>query len=163
MCGTILSLPPKTLHFIPQSSTSQNRKDKDNWTINLEHCSQLRGHVRIFTTPWTVACLAPLFMEFSKYYSALSFSPSRVIRGLISHIKKKKALTITPVETGCNGTIAIVNLKIVFPFETLLNKTKTRTHGSEIHSRIYHYTNLSSLKWRVLIQEKYLPTYFHIF
>ena len=28
--------------------------------------SQALSHVRFFATPWTVACQAPLFMEFSK-------------------------------------------------------------------------------------------------
>ena len=40
---------------------------------------QLLSHVRIFVTPWTVACQAPLSMEFSRqeYWSGLPFSFSR--------------------------------------------------------------------------------------
>ena len=35
------------------------------------------SHVRLFVTPWTIACQAPLPMEFSsqKYWSGLSFPP----------------------------------------------------------------------------------------
>ena len=35
------------------------------------------SHVRLFVTPWTIACQAPLSMEFSsqEYWSALSFPP----------------------------------------------------------------------------------------
>ena len=29
-------------------------------------CAQLFSHVWLFATPWTVACQAPLSMEFSK-------------------------------------------------------------------------------------------------
>ena len=34
------------------------------------------SHVRLFATPWTIACQAPLFMEFSgqEYWSRLPFS-----------------------------------------------------------------------------------------
>ena len=33
------------------------------------------SHVQLYATPWTVACQAPLFMEFSRqeYWSGLSF------------------------------------------------------------------------------------------
>ena len=36
---------------------------------------QLLNHVRLFLTPWTVACQAPLSMEFSmqEYWSGLPF------------------------------------------------------------------------------------------
>ena len=34
---------------------------------------------QLFVTPWTVACLAPVFMEFSRqeYWSGLPFPPPR--------------------------------------------------------------------------------------
>ena len=37
------------------------------------------SHVQLFATPWTGACQAPLFMEFSRqeYWSGLPFSSSR--------------------------------------------------------------------------------------
>ena len=39
-------------------------------------CAQLLGRVRLFMTPWTVACQAPLSMGFSRpeYWSGLPFS-----------------------------------------------------------------------------------------
>ena len=48
----------------------------NNWrnpACELTHCS----HVRLFLTPWTVACQAPLSMEFSRqeYQSGLPFPP----------------------------------------------------------------------------------------
>ena len=38
---------------------------------------QLLSHVRLFVTPWTVACQAPLFIEFSRqeYWGGLLFPP----------------------------------------------------------------------------------------
>ena len=35
--------------------------------------AQLLSHVQLFATPWTIACLAPLSMEFSRqeYWSGL--------------------------------------------------------------------------------------------
>ena len=40
--------------------------------------ARMFGHVQLFSTPWTVACQAPLSMEFSKqeYWSRLPFSSS---------------------------------------------------------------------------------------
>ena len=37
------------------------------------------SHVQLFATPWTVACQAPLSMEFSRqeYWSGLLFPPPR--------------------------------------------------------------------------------------
>ena len=37
--------------------------------------AELLSHVQLFTTPWTVACQAPLSMEFSRqeYWSGLPF------------------------------------------------------------------------------------------
>ena len=37
------------------------------------------SHVWLFVTPWTIACQAPLYMEFSRegYWSGLSFPPPR--------------------------------------------------------------------------------------
>ena len=39
-------------------------------------CVQLLGPVRLFVTPWTVACLAPLTMGYPKqeYWNRLQFS-----------------------------------------------------------------------------------------
>ena len=39
-------------------------------------CAQFLGRVRLFMTPWTVACQAPLSMGFSRpeYWSGLPFS-----------------------------------------------------------------------------------------
>ena len=38
-------------------------------------CTQLLSHVRLFATPWTITCQAPLSMEFSRqeYWSGLPF------------------------------------------------------------------------------------------
>ena len=38
-------------------------------------CAQLLKHVQLFETPWTIACQAPLSMEFSRqeYWSGLPF------------------------------------------------------------------------------------------
>ena len=38
-------------------------------------CVYVLSHVQLFVTPWTVACQAPLSMEFSKqeYWSGLPF------------------------------------------------------------------------------------------
>ena len=38
-------------------------------------CAELLSHVQLFLTPWTVACQAPLFMEFSsqEYWSGQPF------------------------------------------------------------------------------------------
>ena len=40
--------------------------------------AQLLSHVKLFVTPWTVACQVPLFMEFfrQEYWSGLPFPPS---------------------------------------------------------------------------------------
>jgi len=40
-------------------------------------CAQLLSPVQLFETPWTVACQAPLSMEFSRqeYWSGLQFPP----------------------------------------------------------------------------------------
>ena len=40
-------------------------------------CVQLLSHVRLFETPWTIACQAPLSMGFSRQetWSALPFPP----------------------------------------------------------------------------------------
>ena len=39
-------------------------------------CAESLSHVRLFVTPWTVACQAPLSMEFSRqeYWSVLPFA-----------------------------------------------------------------------------------------
>ena len=39
-------------------------------------CAQLLSHVQLFATPWTVACQAPLSMEFPRqeYWGGLPFS-----------------------------------------------------------------------------------------
>ena len=36
-------------------------------------CAELLSHVQLFLTPWTIACLAPMLMGFSKqeYWSGL--------------------------------------------------------------------------------------------
>ena len=40
-------------------------------------CVSVLSYVRLFATPWTVACQAPLSMEFSRqeYWSRLPFPP----------------------------------------------------------------------------------------
>ena len=45
----------------------------------LRICAQLLSHVQLFATPWTVACQAPLPMEFSRqeYWSGLPFPTPR--------------------------------------------------------------------------------------
>ena len=48
---------------------------------NLTMCAYMLSHVRLFVTPWTVACQPPLFLEFSskefsseEYWNGLLFS-----------------------------------------------------------------------------------------
>ena len=55
----------------PPPSLARNAKQARYW------CAQLLSHVWLFATPWTVACQAPLSMEFSrqKYWSRLPFLP----------------------------------------------------------------------------------------
>ena len=38
-------------------------------------CAELLSHVQLFSTPWTIACLVPLLMGFSRqeYWSELLF------------------------------------------------------------------------------------------
>ena len=38
-------------------------------------CACMLSHVQVFAVPWTIACQAPLFMDFSKqeYWNELSF------------------------------------------------------------------------------------------
>ena len=45
---------------------------------SLSLYAQLLNCVQLFATPWTVACQAPLSMEFfrQQYWSGLSFPPS---------------------------------------------------------------------------------------
>ena len=54
---------------------------KLNFIQSLTYLSEreLHSHVHLFVTPWTVACQAPLSMEFSKqeYLNELPFSFSR--------------------------------------------------------------------------------------
>ena len=46
--------------------------------LSLSTKYQLPSHVRLFLTPWTVACQAPLSTEFSRqeYWSGLTFLSS---------------------------------------------------------------------------------------
>ena len=37
-----------------------------NWLLDICMCAQWLSHVRLFATPWTVACQAPLSMKFSR-------------------------------------------------------------------------------------------------
>ena len=51
---------------------------KSKSKVNIFVCVlSLVSHVRLFATPWTVACQAPLSMRFSRqeYWSGLSFPP----------------------------------------------------------------------------------------
>ena len=45
--------------------------------LNRRVCVQSLSHVQLFVTPWTVACHAPLSMEFSRQecWSGLPFPP----------------------------------------------------------------------------------------
>ena len=47
--------------------------------LNRRVCVQSFSHVQLFVTPWTVACHAPLSMEFSRQecWSGLPFPPPR--------------------------------------------------------------------------------------
>ena len=47
------------------------------FALTIIKCPQLLSHVRLFVTPWTVACQAPLTMGFPRreYWSRLPFSP----------------------------------------------------------------------------------------
>ena len=55
---SFLFLSPKTLP-IPWHILKSNEYSKDDLV-----CAQLLSHVRLFATPWTVACQVPLSMEF---------------------------------------------------------------------------------------------------
>ena len=50
------------------------------WERGRVHVSVL-SRVQLFVTPWTVACQAPVSMEFSRqeYWSGLPFRPPRVL------------------------------------------------------------------------------------
>ena len=50
-----------------------------NWLLNICMCARWLSHVRLFVTPCTVSCQAPLSMEFSRqeYWSRLPFPPPR--------------------------------------------------------------------------------------
>ena len=45
--------------------------------LNLCSCTQLLSHLRLFVTPWTIACQAPLSLGFSRqeYWRGLPFPP----------------------------------------------------------------------------------------
>ena len=63
-----LSQLPNTYSFAPDSSIHYHPKSK------RVHAQSLI-HAQLFLTPWTVACQAPLSVEFSRqeYWSELSF------------------------------------------------------------------------------------------
>ena len=69
--------PTGTLHH-PHAPTSPIRL---SWlrmfSFVLSPCAKLRSHVQLSVTLWTIACQAPLSMEFSKqeYWSDLPFPP----------------------------------------------------------------------------------------
>ena len=60
-------------------SRFSSNKTSSTCFLDLHHSPHspacMLSHVRLFATPWTVACQAPLFMEFSrqKYWSGLLF------------------------------------------------------------------------------------------
>ena len=56
-----------------------------------KHCARMLSHNRLFATPWTTACQAPLSMEFSRqeYWSGLPF-PSPTIQLLFILWKTSK-------------------------------------------------------------------------
>ena len=47
-------------------------------------CAQLLWRLQLFATPWTIACQAPLSMEFSRqeYWSGLPFPPPQDLPNL---------------------------------------------------------------------------------
>ena len=75
-------------------------------------CMKLLSHVRLIAIPWTVACQAPPFMEFSRqeYWSGLPFpspgdlpnlgieprSPTLQADALPSELPGKMSLQFTP-------------------------------------------------------------------
>ena len=64
-------------HQVPEKQKWKEEYIHGSWNLqSLRKCSSL-SHVQIFVTPWTVACQAPLSMEFSRqeYWSRLPFPP----------------------------------------------------------------------------------------
>ena len=58
--------------MIKQTLSVRNREEGNPWRLKVKSLSR----VRLLVTPWTVACLAPLSMGFSRqeYWSGLPFS-----------------------------------------------------------------------------------------
>ena len=57
--------------MIKQTLSVRNREEGNPWCLKVKSLSR----VRLLVTPWTVACLAPLSMGFSRqeYWSGLPF------------------------------------------------------------------------------------------
>ena len=57
--------------MIKQTLSVRNREEGNPWRLKVKSLSR----VRLLVTPWTVACLAPLSMGFSRqeYWSGLPF------------------------------------------------------------------------------------------
>ena len=53
----------------------QDNRERRKGLNNLELLAQSLSHVEFFATPWTLACQAPLSMEFSRqeYWNGLPF------------------------------------------------------------------------------------------
>ena len=64
-------------------------------------CAQWLSHVRLFATPWTIACLAPLSLGFPEpeYWSGLPFPT----QGSNSHLLVSSALAIVLFTTEPPG------------------------------------------------------------
>ena len=81
------------------SSSVERKKEKGKGgssALCVCVCSSL-SHVRLFVTPWTVACQAPLSLEFSRqeYWSALPFSSPEVLYKR-KHIRSGKRRSGSP-------------------------------------------------------------------
>ena len=71
------------------------------------------SHIQLFETPWTIACQAPLFMEFSRqdYWSGLPLTPPGELPdpGIKSESLMSPALAPPGKPQGHSYFLSIVN------------------------------------------------------
>ena len=70
----------------------------------------LFSRVRLYVTPWTVACQAPLSMEFSRqeYWSSLLCPPPGYV---ILHLSKSIECTIPRVNPKVNYGVCVIMMR----------------------------------------------------
>ena len=97
-------------------------------------CMRVFSHVQLFAAPWTIACQAPLYMEFSRkeYWSRLPFPIPEETRG--NHkscwsVHKYSAWT----ELDRTGQLKRENVEAIFTIYGLTALSSTQWHSVEIH------------------------------